>query len=180
MNDAREHSERFDAFGLVARHGHVAGSVDPFDLDRIHDSLGDEEGEIPPCKIAYRLEGAVEAIGRPVLNVALDGDLPLECQRCLRLFTWPVHQRTTLLLAHDEQELGYLDENDEREVLLAAGPLDVLDVVEEELLLALPYVPKCDRPDCMADAAAQLGDIAHPPSPFGVLGALKAGEKPDE
>ena len=88
--------------------------------------------------------------------------------------------QTTLLLAHDEQELAHLDESDEREVLLAAGPLDPLDIVEEELVLSLPYVPRCDRPDCMADAAAQMDDGAEQPSAFGALGALKRGGKPEE
>jgi uncharacterized protein len=180
MNDARQHPDRFDAFGLVARRGRIEGNVDPFDLDRVQDSLGDENGEIPPSNIAYGLEGDVNAQGRSVLNVALNGEVPLQCQRCLRLFSWPVHQRTTLLLAHDEQELAYLDENDEREVLLAASPLDPLEIVEEELVLSLPYVARCDRPDCIADAAAQMTDVTERDSPFGALGALKRSGKPEE
>jgi uncharacterized protein len=101
----------------------------------------------------------------------------LQCQRCLRLFWWPVHQRTAVLLAHDERELAYLDDNDEREVVLAAGPLATLAIVEDELVLSLPYVPRCDRPDCLAaDAAARAGDDAVPaPSAFEALARLKRG-----
>src|SRR4051794_3840383 len=101
MTDAPRQPDRFDAFALVASRGRIEGIVDPFDLERVQDALGDENGEIPPAEVAYVLEGDVDGMGRSVLNVALDGEVPLQCQRCLRLFTFPVHQRTTLLLAHD-------------------------------------------------------------------------------
>lgn len=179
MDQQPARPERFDAFGLVARHGSVEGDVDPFDLDRVHDTLGDEEGEIPAASVHYRLGGEVDTLGRSVLNIALDGEVPLQCQRCMRLFFWAVHQRTAALLARDEKELAYLDDNDEREVLLAAAPLDPLDIVEDELVLCLPYVPRCDRPDCLAQAAVQLtdGSVPERASPFGALGALKGDDK---
>lgn len=170
---------RFDAFKLVARRGHVQGTVDPFDLDRVHDVLGDEDGEIPPSELRFRLDGDVDPQGRSVLHVALEGEIPLQCQRCLRLFYRPVDQHTTVLLAHDEQDLAYLDDNDEREVVLAAAPLDPLDIVEEELVLSLPYVPRCERPDCIPDAVDR--DAVEPvpqssPSPFEALAKkLKPG-----
>ena len=181
MNHERVRPDRFDAFGLVARQGVIEGDIDPFDLDRVQESLGDEEGEIPPSNVHYRLAGEVDALARSVLNVSLDGQVPLQCQRCMRLFFWTVHQRTATLLAHDEKELAYLDDNDEREVMLAAAPLDPLDIVEDELVLCLPYVPRCDRPDCLADTAAQLADASVPEraTPFAGLDALKRGDKID-
>jgi uncharacterized protein len=173
-----ERPGRFDAFKLVARRGHVDGAVDPFDLDRVHDVLGDEDGEIPPSEVRFRLEGDVDPQGRTVLHVALEGEVPLQCQRCLRLFYWPVDQHTTVLLAHDEQELAYLDDNDEREVVLAAAPLDPLDIVEEELVLSLPYVPRCERADCVAGAAARDAVEAVPPSSPSPFEALAKKLKP--
>lgn len=155
--------------------------MDPFDLDRVHDSLGDEEGEIPPSNVHYRLQGEVDTLGRSVLNIALEGEVPLQCQRCMRLFFWAVHQRTAALLAHDDKELAYLDDNDEREVLLAAVPLDPLEIIEDELVLCLPYVPRCERPDCVAQGPVRLADGSLPEraSPFGALGALKRDDNSD-
>ncbi len=173
-----ERPQRFDAFRLVARQGRIEGSVDPFDLDRVHDVLGDEDGEIPASEIRYRLAGEVDPQGRSVLHVGLEGEVPLQCQRCLRLFYWPVRQDTSVLLAHDEQELAYLDENDEREVVLAAAPLEAKDIVEDELVLSLPYVPRCERPDCVAnEAAGERSEGAAPGSAFGALAGLKPGGK---
>jgi uncharacterized protein len=178
-----ERSRRFDAFALVARSGHIEGVVDPFDLERVRDDLGaDEGGEIPQARIAWRLDGETDALGRAALRVTLDGEVPLQCQRCMRLFLLPVHQRNTVLLAHDDQELAYLDDNDEREVVLAAGPLDARELVEDELLLTLPYVPRCERPDCTAgeDGEARDEDEAtQEPSAFEALQALRKSPPPD-
>lgn len=171
---------RFDAFGLVARRGEIAGKVDAYDLERVEDWLGDDEGVIPPGEIGYRIIGDTDARARAVLNVALAGTVQLQCQRCLRLFEWPIAQQTTLLLARDEQDLAFLDEHDEREVLLAGAPLDPLEIVEEELVLSLPYVPRCDRPDCLpTDAAVRSDDAPEAAtSAFHGLAALKRGVKP--
>ncbi|MDQ6619381.1 MAG: YceD family protein [Pseudomonadota bacterium] len=171
--DRHAHSGKFDALKLAATRGHIEGSVDPFDLDRVQDSLGDEEGEIPPSQVSYRIDGEVDAAGRPVLDVSLAGEVPMQCQRCLRLFTLPVQQRTTLLLARDEQELAFLDDSDEREVLLADAPLDALEVVSDELLLSLPYVPRCDRQDCVAATPEQPQEGVESQSAFAALAALK-------
>ncbi|MEP7208327.1 MAG: YceD family protein [Casimicrobiaceae bacterium] len=174
MNDADNRGRpprRFDAFGLVARQGHLEGRVDPLDLDRLQDVLGDDGGTVPDAEIGWRIEGETDPMGRHVLHVALDGEVPLECQRCMRPFFLPVHQRSTVLLARDEKELAYLDENDEREVMLAAAPLDPLEVVEEELVLAMPYVPRCERPDC-ATGEEPAAD-APAASPFDALARLR-------
>ena len=171
-------AHRFDALGLSARRGEIAGSVDAYDLDRVEDRLGDEDGMVPPTAVEYRITGGTDALGRAVLKMALDGAVPLECQRCLRVFEWPVAYRTSLLLARDEQELAYLDDNDEREVLLASAPLDPLEIVEDELLLSLPYVPRCTRPDCAATDASGGDEATAAPSAFEQLKALKGGGKP--
>lgn len=148
-----ERPRRFDAFGLVTRRGEIAGEVDAYDLERVHDRLGDDDGVVPPARVAYRITGKIDPMGRPVLCVGLAGGLPLQCQRCLRLFEWPLRQETTVLLARDEEQLAWLDENDEREVVLAAEALNATALVEDELLLAIPFAPRCDRPDCRASGA---------------------------
>ena len=180
-DDGRRGPRRFDAFRLVARRGHLAGRVDPFDLDRVQDILGQEEdGTIPEATVAWDIEGEADATGREVLHVTLEGEVPLACQRCMRTFAWPVHQRTTLLLAHDEAELAHLDGHDEREVILATAPLDPLAVVEDELVLTLPYVPRCERPDCRADDTVPSTEKRSEATPFAALAGMKKERAPGD
>jgi uncharacterized protein len=167
----------FDAFRLAGRGQMIAGNVDAATLSRVADRLAPGPGPI-----RWRIAGKVDASGRPALELRLDGEVPLECQRCLRPFAWPVAQSTLLLLARDERELARLDADDEHEVIAASRPLATLGLVEDELLLTLPFAPHCGRADCAtgdAGRAGAAGEVAAP-SPFGALAALKesSADKP--
>ena len=105
---------------------------------------------------------------------SLHGSVPLECQRCLQPFAWPVEQRTTLLLARDERELAVLDADDDTlEVILADAPQDALTLIEDEVLLALPFAPRCERPGCAGEPLQSRDPDAPRPSAFAALAGLK-------
>jgi len=146
---------RFDAFRLARERGRLDGTVDAAALPRVADTVQDSS-----APIAWRIEGTQDPLGRPALAVALDGDIVLECQRCLQAQTWSVHTRTVLALARDDADLARLDADSDDEVVLAAAPLDPAQLVEDELVLALPYAPRhadgeCEPPQ---DAAPNEGD----------------------
>ena len=165
---------RFDGFGVAAQHAVIAGDVDAAALPRVADLLAAEPGA---AVIKYRITGRADAAGRPLLEVALTGAVPLTCQRCLQPFQWPVEQRTLLLLARDEAELARIDDEDhEHEVVLADAPLDVLALVEDELLLTLPFAPRCPESACAAAQSerAHTPAAAGTPSAFAALAGLKA------
>ncbi len=134
---ARQDDSRFDAFRLSSSGGQIAGRVDPGQLPRLAEEVEPGRGEI-----AWRIVGTHDAQGRPALAVELKGHVPLECQRCLGTVDIPVDQRTEILLAHDEHELVALDAESELEVALAEERLEPRALVEDELLLTLPYAPR--------------------------------------
>ena len=74
--------------------------------------------------------------------------MPLTCQRCLGDFEWPVGQRTDVLLARDDRELAALDGDSDAEVVLAGKPVEPLALVEDELVLALPFAPRHPEGAC--------------------------------
>jgi len=163
----------FDAFDLALRGASVAGTLDGGSLPRAADRLAPEGGR---AEVSWRITGKADALGRPALEIALDGVVPLVCQRCLQAFPWPVAQRTLVLLARNERELAVLDAEDEHEVVLAAAPLDPATLAEDELLLTLPFAPRCERAGCAGSgfAAGEAADAAAP-SAFAALAALKTG-----
>ena len=164
----------FDAYDLVRRGATYAGKFDAAALPRLIDELAPEGGS---AEVSWRIAGLTDPSGRPALEVRVEGSMPLVCQRCLQPFTWPVAQCTTLLLAHDERELAALDAEDEHEVILAAAPLDAATLAEDELLLTLPFAPRCERVECTQSAIAGAGDgRARAPAPaFAALAAIKSG-----
>ena len=138
---------RFDALRLARERGAVAGSVDPHQMPRVADLLSDG-----PASIEWRIEGMADPSGRPALRIALKGAVTLVCQRCLADYEWPIDQGTEVLLARDERELAALDADSSLEVVLAQGPVDPLVLVEDELVLALPFAPRHPAGECESAA----------------------------
>jgi uncharacterized protein len=161
---------RFDALKLSASGESLAGAVDAKDLSRVADRLAEDAG---PARIDWRLTGGTDGQRRPVLTLALAGSVPLLCQRCLKPFAARVDQSTELLLARSEAELTRLDA-EELEVILATERIDPLALVEDELLLSLPFSPRHAEGECEAagPVAGQERNQARV-APFGRLGELK-------
>ncbi|MGA8031341.1 MAG: DUF177 domain-containing protein [Casimicrobiaceae bacterium] len=109
-----------------------------------------------PASIEWRIAGVADAMGRPALDVGLSGTVTLNCQRCLADFEWPIEQRTELLLARTEDELAALDAESGSEVVLAGSPIDPLGLVEDELVLALPFAPRHPDGACAAPADSEV------------------------
>jgi len=116
--------------------------------------------------VDFILSGEINERGKPGLKLTVDGCLRLQCQRCLGSLAWPVHLEAQLEFAASEEEIATADDDIERVV---AGPeMSVAVLVEDEVLLALPMVPKHEQ----CSTAAESGANAKP-SAFEALAALK-------
>jgi uncharacterized protein len=135
----------FDAFRLAREHGSLRGRFDAAASERLYDWLA--PGDAP---VAWSITGTADTLGRPAIAIELDGSVPMECQRCLAPMQWTVQQRTVALLAASDAEGDALDESTDDEVLVATAPLDALTLVEDELLLSLPYAPTHADGECAA------------------------------
>ena len=135
----------FDAYRLARERGSLQGSFDAAASERLYDWMAD--GDAP---VQWSISGTTDASGRPALAIELNGSVPLECQRCLTTMQWPVQQRTVTLLATSDVEADALDDDNDDEVLVADVPLDALALVEDELLLSLPYAPTHADGECVA------------------------------
>lgn len=135
-------SGRFDAFRLVRDRGTLQGDLDALALPRIADRL------VERAPIRWRIRGTVDAAGRPALALDIEGELPLTCQRCLGVYRWPVDQHTEVLLGRSADEVARLDNQSALEVVLASGPVDPVELVEDELVLAAPFAPRHPQDEC--------------------------------
>ncbi len=130
------------------------------------------------AKLAWRARGSMRGRhGEPRLDLDVDGEVELTCQRCLRPMTEPVRIASRLLVATDEASAEALDQDDDFDVVVASPVFDVDQLIEDEVILALPSAPRhrvC--PDGSTDAAAASGR----PSPFAALAALKTAKDGNE
>jgi uncharacterized protein len=153
-----------DSFAF-ARDGRVLeGTLPVASLERLHDQLANVAGEL-----AFRLQGRRGQRGELLLEVEVSGTLALACQRCLEAIVFDLDVDSLLELVPEGAELSQEElEDDTRDFLPVAGELDVAQLVEDEVLLALPVAPRHER--CGLPGAAAAGEQIHP---FATLAALK-------
>jgi len=110
------------------------------------------------------------------LHLRADARLSLVCQRCLGPVDARIESQRSFLFVAGEDAAAQLDADSEDDVLALTRSLDLRELVEDELLLALPLVPRhelCPEPLPVPDDAPEAADER--PNPFAALAALKRG-----
>ncbi len=107
------------------------------------------------------------------LHVEAETRVTLECQRCLRPVDVELKVNRSFLFVSGEDAAARLDTDSEDDVLALTRALDLRELIEDELLLALPIVPRHEV--CPTPLRAPVGDEVadNKPNPFAVLMALK-------
>jgi len=98
--------------------------------------------------LEYRLSGGKASNGRLYLRISVRGELQLPCQRCLSLFPLAISVDAELQLAESLREIAAAEDDIDR--VLVSRRMDVGQLVEDEVILALPMVPRhraCLRTD---------------------------------
>jgi uncharacterized protein len=115
------------------------------------------------------------------LHIEASTKVMLECQRCLSPVAATVDAKRSFLFVHGENTAAELDADSEDDVLAITRALDLRELIEDELLLALPLVPRheaCPIP-LQATESAAAPEEDDPPHPFAGLAALKRGGLPN-
>jgi uncharacterized protein len=120
--------------------------------------------------LEFALTGEINERGKPGLRLSVEGSATLVCQRCLGNVDLPLRLESRLELAPSEAEILAADDDIER--VVAGREMSVAELVEEEVILALPMVPKHEH--CLAASGAEQGAG---PSAFQALAALKKLDK---
>lgn len=134
---------RVKASQAVSRREAFAGSVPLAKLPRLAASLAGSSGTLQ-----VELQATRDDEGQDWLHGEIRGRLPLTCQRGLHIFDWHCDVALSLCLVETEAEEEKLLKDTES-YLVEDDELPLRDLVEEEVLLALPMMPRCEDPDCV-------------------------------
>ena len=159
------HPERLSAKPHV-----MEGRLSPGELERLEESLASGEGELH-----YTLSARLDPQRRKVVSCIIEGFVFLTCQVSLEPFRHRISIQDRLVLVESESRLPAIgEESDEEDYVVAEGPLDIRDLIEDAVLLALPMMPR--KPGL---EEAGMKETAPPPagSPFAALASLKAGKQ---
>jgi uncharacterized protein len=155
-----------DSLAFAKAGSTVAGFIELASLSRLTERLAKVEG-----RLTCRVSGTRDAEGKNWLAVEMAGSLALICQRCLKGVDFPIDIRSRLLLvpagqSWPEEELT----DDGYDAVAAEDEMELLSLVEDELLLALPISPMHDVCEMPTPIVEELE-----PSPFAELAKLKKG-----
>lgn len=127
----------------VVRREQYSGTVQLAQLERLGVLLAETQGELQ-----VEIEASKDGSGAGRLGGQVTGNLVLLCQRGLHPFSWPCSVDFSLVLVDSDDDEGrVLQEQDP--YLVQDDRLPLRDIVEDEILLALPMMPKCDDLGCM-------------------------------
>ena len=119
-------------------------------------------------QIKFQLAGASKRFSHPSLHLAIKANLVMICQRCLDEMTVNLDLNFDYLISNVElNEADGNDVNDEIDWLEANHEMNVGELIEDELLLAMPIAPTHAH-DC-SKLSSQSGEK---PNPFAALKAL--------
>ena len=128
-------------------------------------------------RVRWRAIGSHRPVGgenQVWLHLLADADVILQCQRCLLPLDEAVHVDRHFRFVTDEETAAALDDQIEDEVLALPKVLNLRDLVEDEMLLALPLVPRHDV--CPEAVPLQFGDVEEveeKANPFASLALLR-------
>jgi uncharacterized protein len=146
----------------------LEGVFRPPDLD-LEEELAGPEGEL-----RYLISAALDPHQRRVVSCIIKGFVFLTCQTTLESFRHEISIQDRLVLVERESQLPAIEEeSDDEDYLVANEPLDIRDVVEDAVILALPMVPR--KPG--AGDAKEDGERVPEVSPFAALASLKRDKK---
>ena len=158
--------ETVDAWRMVAARRSFEGSIPFREMPRLSESLASTDGSV-----RYVIEFGRDEMQVAYVGVKLDARLPLTCQRTLEAYDEVVSLDERLGLIANESDEAALPSGYEP-LLTETGEINLADVVEDELILALPVVPMkpgLEEKDTVFTAAPP-GDAG---TPFAALAKLK-------
>lgn len=171
------HVKAFARDGLSAQ-----GQQDLSYFERLSDlaSLGDAQNLAIP-QVSWELNGEmVPVTGGEAdiwLHLTAQVNLPMQCQRCMGPVMLEIKSEQSFRFVADEATAEAQDDESEEDLLVLVPELDVWELIEDELIMSAPIVPKHEI--CPATVTMSVADEAFEealeakPNPFAALAQLK-------
>ncbi len=172
-------ADRLDVVGFAREGGTLQGREALRQRTRLLDETQGQGAELP-VQWAARGEAVAVTGGDPQtwLHLKASAVLPLTCQRCLAPVDVTLTVDRSFRFVADEATAMAQDDESEEDLLAISQDFDLTQLVEDELLMEMPAVPRHDVcpvevKSVATDAAFDAQEAARP-HPFAALQKLKA------
>ena len=177
-SDAKWHPQSLDVRAFSRDGATLSGQAPLAQWERL--SAESEDGLVsPPVKWQARGEAVPEvgAQDQVWLHLQVNAVLPLLCQRCLSPLLTAVDVDRSFRFVADEATAMALDDEEEEDLLVISREFNLIDLVEDEVILAMPLVPlhdTCPEPLSMSAEDPRFEQEEEKrPHPFAALAGLK-------
>lgn len=178
--------DRLDVRAFAQNAAQLEGTLLLSKLERVAQDLYVREGDLASYSVQWQASGESVAMAGGVaqswLHLSLQAKLPMQCQRCLQGMTHDIDVQRSFRFVRDEAEANAQDDEAEEDLLVASKQFDLLELMEDELLMALPFAPThelCPAPvKLQASSADYEAALTAKPKAFAALGELKSVLKP--
>jgi uncharacterized protein len=173
--------EKLDIEAFIRDEASLSGSWPAASLPRLAEAAAPEAPASGWPGIEWALKGELREQRRAEpqlwLQVEATGTASLTCQRCLKPVQDHLQVSRWFQFVGTEDEAANLDADSEEDVLALTRHFDAQELIEDELLLTLPLVPRhqeCPEPlPVPAEELAEEEGEGDRPNPFAKLAALK-------
>lgn len=169
---------RLDVEPFAKEGGRLEGRWPLAGFGRLVESAHPEARPLPADEVVWQADGELRPVrgGEPEvwLHVRARAQMSLECQRCLGPVNAALSAQRSFRFVVDEATAAEIDADSEDDVLALTRALNLHELVEDELILALPLVPMhelCPQP--LSRPVAAEPEVEERPNPFAALAALK-------
>jgi uncharacterized protein len=157
-----------DAFEFCRNNGYREGVTLVADMPRLAAECADPSGQL-----SWAIQGGQTRQGYPSMTLSVSGVVRMVCQRCLAPFGYELDSSTMLVLGKNDADADEIEEvlDDEAiDVIVGSQSCDIMQLLEDEALLALPQAPKHEVcPDTKLMDSLKSEKV----SPFAALKSLK-------
>lgn len=163
-----------DPYRLAEQGREYDGVLPLRQMKRLSPLLASDEGDA-----RVELHFGVDEMGVRYLQGSIRVNLALVCQRCLEPMTLPVDTELALGFVESTAEADRLPGGYDP-YIAESVPLALIDMIEDELLLALPQIPMHDVQECPAQQFVEPDNQQNKhdqDNPFQVLADLKTPDK---
>ena len=160
-------AKNVDSFEFCNQQQQLSGETPVAEFARLSGELANKAGTLD-----WTITGGRHAAGLPQLSLKVSGQVALVCQRCLSPLAHPLLSESTLVLAKNEADADEVEarlDDESLDVIAGSTTMDLMVLLEDEALLALPLSPK--HAQCPGDAPTSGTEKAE--SPFAVLKKLR-------
>jgi len=153
---------------LVGQGARFSGSVPTVHMMRLADAVVSAE-DVAEAELEFGRDDEGRAVVRGGVELAVE----LECQRCLKPLAHRLAGNVALGIVWDLEGAKTLPRQLEPWIVDSESS-DLYDMVEDELLLALPIAAYHDTDECRASGSYSTGEVSDSAeNPFGILAQLK-------